>query len=148
MTQREQATDGRTEALEFLYEGAPVDLSVALTSVRENVKINVRERIAMGRKGVIQTADVQGVELSFDMSDVTADFENIKSDYATKVEARIRPDITVVRTVFYPSTGQRLLKTYRDGTFQSFPRSGGTGGQDSTYAVTVSFGQQPETEAA
>lgn len=148
MSQREQAADGRTESLEVLVNGTPMDMSVHLTSVNDDIDIQIRKRMPSGYIGVIATPDVQGCTLSFTVADVTPDMLAVRASYAAAVEAKRIQPITAIRTVFYPSTGARQVMTYTDGVFQSFPRSGGTTGQDSTFNVSLFFGHQPRVEAA
>lgn len=140
------ASDGRTESLEVYIGGSPVNLSVHLTSISWSPTLAVRDRMPSGTVGVILTPDAQGGTLSWTGADVTPDFALAIAAYMRSVEAKAPLDVSAIRQVFYPSNGQRVLETYADGTFESFPRSGGAVGQDSTYSVSVRFGRQPDTE--
>jgi len=140
-----QASDGLTESIEILIGGSPKGTYDIVTDVSTTPKFDTRTRKPIGSRKTVLTQDASGWDVSFTIADTDGGIDTALTAYIDNVLLRRRQPVTIMQTVFYPSTGTRLLHTYVDGVIDGAPRSCRRN-EDSSFSMSLTFGTNRTTE--
>lgn len=134
-----QASDELTERVEIMVNGALVAVLATCTAWDEQPQIETRERDTIGESETHITTRHRGWTVNATFADCSAALGDLIDTEEANSHAKTPANITLLRVVSYPETGDRRTHTYRKVRVTDAPRTVQPG-SDSEYRLSFRSG--------